>query len=82
MQEAKEIEEKYHIRLSYKTVETAVDRTQNFLLKDSSFHTVLQGGAKYIRAHVNQQQNVVDIQFENGKQYFDKVIYISFDHNE
>ena len=70
MQEAKEIEEKYHIRLSYKTVETAVDRTQNFLLKDSSFHTVLQGGAKYIRAHVNQQQNVVDIQFENGKQYF------------
>ena len=81
MQEAKEIEEKYHIRLSYKTVETAVDRTQNFLLKDSSFHTVLQGGAKYIRAHVNQQQNVVDIQFENGKQYFaekqkdDVVIY-------
>ena len=70
MKEAKEIEEKYHIRLSYKTVETAVDRTQNFLLKDSSFHTVLQGGAKYIRAHVNQQQNVVDIQFENGKQYF------------
>ena len=70
MQEANEIEEKYHIRLSYKTVESTVDRRQNFLLKDSSFHTVLQGGAKYIRAHINQQENVVDIQFENTKQYF------------
>ena len=70
MQEANEIEEKYHIRLSYKTVESTVDRRRNFLLKDSSFHTVLQGGAKYIRAHINQQENVVDIQFENTKQYF------------
>ena len=69
IKEADEIDEKYHTRLSYKTVESAIDRRQNFLLKDTSFHTVLQGGAKYIRAQVNRQQNVVDICFEDRKQH-------------
>ena len=68
--EADIISKKYHTYLSFKTTDETVDRRSNFLLKDSSFHTVLQGGAKYIRANVNPQQNVVGICFESKAQYY------------
>ena len=68
--EAENIVTKYHTNLSFKTVESDVDRKQNFLLSDGSFHTVLQKKLKYTRAHVDKQRNIVGIHFEDKKSYF------------
>lgn len=80
-QEAREIAQIYHTNLSYKTEEGSIDRRQNFLLKDSSFHTVLQGDKRFVRAQLNPAENIVDIRFEDKEHYYaeheehDVVIY-------
>ena len=59
--DAKAIIGKYHIYLSYKTSEDALDRKQNFLLKDATYHTLFQEGKEYIRAVRNETENRVDV---------------------
>ena len=59
--EVKAIIGKYHIHFSYRTAEDAIDRKQNFLLKDDSYHTLFQEGKEYIRAVRNEAENRVDI---------------------
>jgi hypothetical protein len=70
LKEAKEIEEKYHIYLSYKTVEDSINRKQNFLLKDATYHTILHDNKNYIRANINEDENRVDIFFENREEFY------------
>ena len=67
--DAKAIIEKYHIRFSYKTAEDALDRRQNFLLKDVTYHTLFQEGKEYIRAAHNEAENRVDILLETKEAY-------------
>lgn len=68
MDEAREIAENYHVRLSIKTKEDLVDQRQIFLFNDGSFHTVLKEGAQYIRSSLNKEDNRIDVFFE-GKIY-------------
>lgn len=70
LDEAREIERDYHLNLSYKVAETDVNRAQNFLLKDATFHTILQYGAKYVRTSFDEQNNRVDIHFEGKDQFY------------
>lgn len=70
LDEAREIERDYHLNLSYKVAEADVNRAQNFLLKDATFHTILQSGAKYVRASFDEQNNRVDIHFEGKDQFY------------
>ncbi len=70
MDEAKEIVEKYHIRLSVKTREESVDQRQAFLFNDGSFHTVLKEGKQYIRATLNEKENRIDVFFEGKDEFY------------
>lgn len=70
MDEAKEIAENYHVRLSIKTRGDFVDQRQIFLFNDGSFHTVLKGGAQYIRSTLNKEDNRIDIFFEGKEDFF------------
>lgn len=70
--EAEDIAQRYHTDLSYKTEDGSIDRRQNFLLKDSSFHTVLQGDKRFVRAQLNPTENIVDIRFEDKEHYYAK----------
>lgn len=69
--EADDIAKKYHTKLSYKTAEEGIDRKQNFLFNDGTFHTLLNNNAKYIRANVNKSENIVNIHFEDKQCYFE-----------
>lgn len=69
--EAHEIESKYLVYLSYKTVDEAVDRKQNFLLKDATYHTIFSDDKKYIRAEKNEEENRVDIFFETRERFYE-----------
>lgn len=68
--EADEIWDRSHLGLSYKVSETDVDRSQNFLVKDGTFHSILQKGAQYIRTAKAQDENRVLISFEKRKEFF------------
>lgn len=70
LKEAEEIEEKYHIYLSYKTVDESINQKQNFLLKDATYHTILHDDKKYICANINEDENRVDIFFENREEFY------------
>lgn len=70
LNEAREIEDNYHLNLSYKVAEASISRSQNFLLKDATFHTVLQAGAKYVRTNVDEDNNRVQIHFEGKEQFY------------
>lgn len=67
---AEKIAQTYHIRLSIKTTENMIAQKQVFLFNDGSFHTVLHNGAQYIRATLNQEDNRVDVFFENKEDFF------------
>lgn len=60
---------KYHVNLSFKTEEDSIDPKQNFLLKDASYHTLLQNGNSYIRASENPAENKVIIHLEKRADY-------------
>lgn len=68
--EAREIAENYHVRLSIKTREDLVDQRQIFLFNDGSFHTVLREGAQYIRSTLNEEDNRIDVFFEEKEDFF------------
>ena len=70
LKEAQEIEEKYAVYLSYKTAEESVDRKQNFLLKDATYHTLFHDNKGYIRATRNNDENRIDIFFETRKEFY------------
>ena len=70
MERAREIAEQYHIRLSIKTKEDSMDYRRSFLFNDGSFHTVLKKGAKYIRTTLNEEENKLDIFFENKDNFY------------
>lgn len=70
MAEAREIAERYHVRLSIKTREGSVDQRQIFLFNDGSFHTVLKEGAQYIRSTLNEKDNRIDVFFEDKEDFF------------
>ena len=65
MKEAREIATNYHTRLSIKTKEELVDQRQIFLFNDGSFHTVLKEGAQYIRSTFNEEDNRIEVFFED-----------------
>lgn len=71
-QEAVEIEEKYCIHLSYKTIEDDIDRHQNFLFKDATYHTLFHDDKKYIRANVDKEENRIKIYFEDHNDFYKK----------
>ena len=68
--EGKEIEDKYHTNLSYKTAESAISKKQNFLLKDATYHTLFHNNKNYIRAAINNYENRIDIFFEDRAEFF------------
>lgn len=68
--EAREIAENYHVRLSIKTKEELVDQRQIFLFNDGSFHTVLKEGNQYIRSTLNEEDNRIDVFFEGKEEFF------------
>lgn len=70
MNEAKEIAETYHIKLSIKTKNNLIDHRQVFLFNDGSFHTVLKEGTQYIRSTLNKEDNKIDVFFENKEEFF------------
>lgn len=70
MAEAREIAEKYHVRLSIKTREDLVDQRQIFLFNDGSFHTVLKEGTQYIRSTLNEEDNRIEVFFEDKEDFF------------
>lgn len=70
MTDAREIAERYHVRLSIKTREDLVDQRQIFLFNDGSFHTVLREGAQYIRSTLNEGDNRIDVFFEGKEDFF------------
>lgn len=70
MDEAREIAENYHVRLSIKTKEELVDQRQIFLFNDGSFHTVLKEGTQYIRSTLNEEDNRIDVFFEGKEEFF------------
>lgn len=70
LEEAQEIEEKYAVYLSYKTAEESVDRKQNFLLKDATYHTLFHDNKGYIRAARNDDENRIDIFFETREEFY------------
>lgn len=67
--DAREIAEKYHVRLSIKTKEEMVDQRQIFLFNDGSFHTVLNKRAQYIRSTLNKEANRIDVFFEEKEEF-------------
>lgn len=69
--EADEIADKYHTNLSIKVNENHIDRKQNFLFKDATYHSILNGNAKYIRATKDKEENIVKVFFEDKKTFFE-----------
>lgn len=69
--EADEIANKYHTNLSIKVNENHIDRKQNFLFKDATYHSILNGNAKYIRATKDKEENIVKVFFEDKKTFFE-----------
>lgn len=65
-----ELTEQYHLNLSYKTADTLMDCSRNFLFHDSNFHTILQNNKKYIRTAVNCDSNRVEIHFEDKGEFY------------
>ena len=81
--EADEIANKYHTNLSIKVNENHIDRKQNFLFKDATYHSILNGNAKYIRATKDKEENIVKVFFEDKKTFFenrkkDDIVIYSF----
>ena len=70
VEEAEQIANDYHINLSIKTTEEQIDQMRNFLFHDGSFHTVLNGGAQYIRATREEKYNRIQVYFENKEQFY------------
>lgn len=68
--EAREIAESFHVRLSIKTKENLINQRQIFLFNDGAFHTVLKEGTQYIRSTLNEEDNRIDVFFENKEEFF------------
>ena len=66
---AGQINEKYYVFLSYKTVDEAIDHKQNFLFRDATYHSIFQNGKKYLRAVRNVEENRVDLFYESWEEY-------------
>lgn len=62
--------EKYHANLSLKVKDDFIDKKQAFLFNDGSFHTLLNKNAGFIRAAYNDEDNKIDIFFENKENYY------------
>lgn len=67
--EAKKIEETYHINLSIKTKDDLIDKNQTFLFNDGTFHTISKKEVQYISAILNEKDNKIDIIFENKEEF-------------
>lgn len=70
LEESEKIINHYYTNLSIKVADTSIDRTQNFLLKDGTFHSILQKGAQYIRTARDEEENRVLIHFENKEEFY------------
>lgn len=70
LQKGNYISERYYIKLSYKTADEAVDRKQNFLFHDGSFHTILDNNKNYIRAQKDNKENRVNIYLETKEKFY------------
>lgn len=68
--EADGIEQTYLIDLSYKTSESQIDRHQNFLFKDATYHTLSENQGTYVRGAVNEDENRIDIFFEKKEEFY------------
>ena len=69
--------------MSIKVNENHIDRKQNFLFKDATYHSILNGNAKYIRATKDKEENIVKVFFEDKKTFFenrqkDDIVIYSF----
>lgn len=70
-EEARQIAEKYAAGLSYKTVEDVAATRQNYLFRDTTYHTVAHDDWDYIRACRNHEENRVDLYLEKRKAYYE-----------
>lgn len=68
--ESNAIYDDYYLKYSYKTFPSGIDRKQNFLFNDSSYHTVFRNNNHYIRITPNQEKQQVQIFFENEEDYY------------
>lgn len=68
-EEAQAIYNNYCLQYSYKTNGDGVDRKQSFLFNDNSYHTMLRNDKSYIRVTPNEEENHVEIYFENKEEY-------------
>ncbi|SCP99160.1 hypothetical protein [Anaerobium acetethylicum] len=69
--EAESIYKEFHLKHSYKTVSGDIDRRQNFLFNDGSYHTMLRNNRTHIRVTPNEEARQVSIHFE-GKDEYDR----------
>lgn len=60
----------YNPHLSIKTKDFAIDKRQAFMFNDGTFHTVLKEGANYIRSTFNEEDNRIDIFFEDKDTFY------------
>lgn len=65
-----DIVQTFCLDLSYKTEDSSVDKRQNFLFHDGSFHTVFDNDKHYIRAHKNDTANRISIFLEDKKTFY------------
>lgn len=69
VREAEDIYEKFSLMFNYKTNDECIDRKQNFLFNDGSYHTMLRDKKQYIRVTPKKAEKIVQIYFENQYDY-------------
>lgn len=68
-EERKEIFEYFKLGYNYKTKSDDVDKGQNFIFNDGTYHTLLRNNKKYIRAKLSEESQNISISFEKKEVY-------------
>lgn len=69
-QKARDIMDRYHADLCFKTDKDTVSRKMNFLFKDSAYHTFSNDRREYIRTIFNRDENRSVIYMETKEEYY------------
>ena len=69
-QKARDIMDRYHADLCFKTDKDTVSRKMNFLFKDSAYHTFSNDRREYIRTVFNRDENRSVIYMETKEEYY------------
>ena len=69
-QKARDIMDRYHADLCFKTDKDTVSRKMNFLFKDSAYHTFSNDRREYIRTVFDRDENRSVIYMETKEEYY------------